>query len=35
MLEREGIVREITGRRWGMAFHADQILQLLRGEDGQ
>jgi Fic family protein len=34
-LEQEGIVREITGRRWGMAFQADEILQLLRGEDGQ
>lgn len=31
-LEREGIVREITGRRWGMAFQADEIFELLRGE---
>ena len=31
-LEREGIVREITGRRWGMAFQADEIFDLLRGE---
>lgn len=33
ILEQEGIVREITGRRWGMAFRADEIFQLLRGED--
>lgn len=35
ILEQEGIVREITGRRWGMAFQADEILQLFRGEDAQ
>jgi Fic family protein len=34
-LEERGFVREITGRKWGMAFQADEILQLLRGEDGQ
>ena len=32
MLEKRGIVREITGRRWGMAFQADEIFELLRGE---
>ena len=31
-LEQKSIVREITGRRWGMAFRADEIFQLLRGE---
>ena len=32
MLEKRGIVREITGRRWGMAFQADEIFDLLRGD---
>lgn len=34
ILEREGMVREVTGRKWGMAFQADEILELVRGEDG-
>jgi Fic family protein len=29
-LERHGIVREITGRRWGRAYRADEILELIR-----
>jgi Fic family protein len=35
ILEKEGIVREVTGRRWGMAFQADEVLRVLRGEDGE
>jgi Fic family protein len=32
-LERAGIVREITGRRWGKAYEADRILELLRADE--
>jgi hypothetical protein len=32
-LERAGIVREITGRRWGKAYQSDRILDLLRAEE--
>jgi Fic family protein len=32
-LEQAAIVREITGRRWGKAYQADRILELLRAED--
>lgn len=31
-LEEEGIVREITGRKWGMVFRANEIFQLFRGD---
>jgi hypothetical protein len=32
----QGIVREVTGRKWGQLFLADEILQAARGgiDDG-
>lgn len=32
-LEARGVVREVTGRRWGRAYEAGEILALLRGDD--
>lgn len=33
ILGKAGILREITGRKWGMAFRADGLLALLRADD--
>lgn len=30
-LEREGVLREITSRRWGRVFRADEIYDVVRG----
>jgi Fic family protein len=32
-LEERGILREITGRRWGRVFRAEEVFGLLRGEE--
>ncbi|OFW71590.1 MAG: hypothetical protein A2Y55_02170 [Actinobacteria bacterium RBG_16_68_12] len=33
-LEERGILREITGRRWGMVFRAEEIFDVLQGSEG-
>ena len=30
-LEQHGILRELTGRRWGRVFQADELLNVIRG----